>query len=181
MIQIASRRSQGSGPRLLAELYDDRRGIAFAYGGVYPGTLHAHGLVKTRGFLFHRRRRAIFIARGPAAESCRAARISPSSLTSSPVPHTRRRRSCRPQCPPQRGGQGGDLVLRLSDNCGNECIEGGAALQVSVNTEGMKVKCATLATAPTTSHGKVRRLATSNWSATLQGAHIRGHLRRSQC
>ena len=41
------------GPSFAHELSDCRRGIAFAYGGVYPGVLHAHGaLVKTHQVLY---------------------------------------------------------------------------------------------------------------------------------
>lgn len=165
------------GPSFAHELYDDRRGIAFAYGGVYPGTLHAHGaLVKTHAVSYSIGAAGRYLLHVGLRQKAAALPGSPFIIDVKPGAAHAPSTQLPPAMLPLRSvvGKGGDLVLRLSDNCGNECIEGGAALQVSVNTEGMKVKCADLGDGTYNITWKGTKAGDFQLSATLQGAHIRG-------
>ena len=138
------------------EINDDPRGMAFAYGGLHPGTLHAHGrLIKTHtvhysvgaagNYLLHvglRQKEEILpgspfqlcVKPGSAHASC--TRVPEHLLPLSSVV-----------------GKGGSMILPMLDNMGNLCIEGGAALTVTVRndekqargktstTEDVEVKC----------------------------------------
>ena len=120
------------------ELADCPRGIAFAYGGLHPGTLHAHGaLVKTHQvsysigaagrYLLHvglRQKEAIL----PGSPFVLEVKPGPAHAPSTDLPA---------ETLPLETivGTRGTLLVHLSDSMGNRCIEGGEPLKVSLDTK----------------------------------------------
>ena len=131
------RRGEGGGgkdgiaPKVSLELAADPMGVGFAFGGVYPGTLHAHGkLVETHSvsysvgivgeYLLHVRLRQ------------QAAALPGSPFRLRVLPNVAHARSCR--LPEVRGGvvgmvgtgngAGTSITFATYDLIGNRCIQG---------------------------------------------------------
>jgi len=145
------------GPSFSYELAADARGIAFAFGGIFPGRLHAHGeLVKVHQVSYSigaagtyklhvglRQQSASLPGspftlnpNGPSACMCspRRPRLpgSPFTLHVKPGPaHAPTTLMPSEQLPLSSvAGNRGAFVLRLCDNMGNLCVEGGADIKV---------------------------------------------------
>ena len=159
------------------ELADCERGIAFAYGGLYPGTLHAHGaLVKTHSvhysvgasgtYLLHvglRQKEAVL----PGSPFVLEVKPGQANAPSSELPKHR--------LPLQTMvGTRGSFLLHLADSMGNRCIEGGARLQVTLDTPDVQ------ATSEDQEDGSYliswtgEKSGEFQLSITLCSAHVRG-------
>ncbi len=124
----------------LQELEADPSGIAFAFGGMEPGTLHAHGQLHevhkvsysiglAGQYLLHVRMRQA------------AASLPGSPFVLSVVPASAYAKSTRLPAEPLRGmvgnaeGDGCECELRTADKMGNYCIVGGASLSIVTGIE----------------------------------------------
>ena len=169
-----------AGPSFAHELADDRRGIAFAYGGVYPGTLHAHGeLVKVHQVQYSIGAVGKYLLHVGLRQKAAALPGSPFRIEVKPGPAHAPSTSLPADALPLQCvvGTTGTLLMRLCDNVGNLCVEGGAPLKVSVSTTSIRVKV----------EDKEDGTYLVTWRGTVAGdflmtALINGvHIRRSPC
>jgi len=127
------------GSSFVHELAEGPRKIAFACGGVFSGTLHAHGaLIKTHQVSYSVGAAGKYLMHVGLRQQSVVLPGSPFALEVKPGPaHAPSTKFPEDVLPLQTVvGTQGRLVVHLSDCMGNKCIEGGAHLEVSVNTNG---------------------------------------------
>ena len=137
------RKEAEAGPSYAGELEsDEKHGVAFAYGGCDPGTLHAKGLVvKTHTVRYSiglAGRYRMYVGLRQQGVSLQG---SPFLVTVVPgvchAPST----GIPPEALPLQGtvgrtGQVCSLTIQAADKMGNFCREGGAALKVTSSSKG---------------------------------------------
>lgn len=126
------------------ETDDCPKGIAFACGGVFPGTLHSHGaLTKTHTvsysvgaagkylmFVGLRQQTSLL----PGSPFVLEVRPGPAHAVSTHVPEAALPLNTIV-------GTEGRMVVLMLDNMSNPCDAGGAALEVSVNSKAVTCRC----------------------------------------
>ena len=164
-------------PGFAHELTDCRRGIAFAYGGLHPGTLHAHGaLVKTHQVHYSVGAAGTYLMHVGLRQKEAILPGSPFVLTVKPGPaHALCSDLPAEQLPLQTMvGTRGTLLIPLADEMSNQCREGGAPLRVALDTKKV------VATLEDQDDGTYliswngETAGTFNMSLTIDGVHIRG-------
>ena len=126
-----------AGPSCAHELYSDKTGIAFGYGGVDPGTLHAHGrLVKTHTVHYSIGRAGRYLLHVGLRNQKAALPGSPFELTVDPgSAHAVSTKLSTNQLPLKGTvGETGSVRIVTCDRMGNLCIVGGAPVQVDAKT-----------------------------------------------
>ena len=127
--------SRGVGPSYKHEVLDDEAGIAFGYGGLFPGTLHARGqLVKTHTVSYSVGCAGKYLLHVGLRQKAHILPGSPFVLEVRPGPAHALSTIIDPERLPLETivGTDGQLRLKMCDKMGNRCIEGGAPLQVSI-------------------------------------------------
>ena len=118
------------------EIQEDPRRMAFAYGGLNPGTLQAHGhLIKKHAVHYSVGAAGEYLLHVGLRQKSEILPGSPFKLRVKPGP-AHPSTTCVPdEFLPLRSvvGQEGSMSLPLLDNMGNRCIEGGAQLTVVVS------------------------------------------------
>ena len=125
------------GPSCAHELESDKSGIGFAYGGVEPGTLHAHGkLIKCHQVHYSVGRAGQYLLHIGIRNQAAPLPGSPFELTVLPgAAHpvaTSLSMDETGRALPLRGvvGEAGSVTIATSDRMGNKCKVGGAPLRV---------------------------------------------------
>ena len=138
-------RAARAGPSCAHELASDKRGIAFAYGGVEPGTLHAHGkLVKAHQVQYSVGRAGEYLLHVGIRNQTAALPGSPFELKVEPgVAHPVATSLAVDEFGasiPLRGvvGDAGSVVIATSDRMGNRCVVGGAPLRVETKSKDLR-------------------------------------------
>ena len=110
--------------------------VRVCHTGVYPGLLHAKGeLVKTHAVRYSIGAAGRYLLHVGLRKQGFSLPGSPFHIEVKPGPAHAPSSTLPPEVLPLRSvvGRGGQLLLRLSDNVGNQCIEGGAPLAVSLS------------------------------------------------
>ena len=129
-----------AGPSYAHEIAECKRGIAFAFGGVYPGTLHARGaLVKTHQVSYSVGASGKYLMHVGLHQQSAILPGSPFALEVKPgIAHAPSTTLPKDVLPLETVvGTQGRLVIQMCDCMGNKCIEGGAPLDIFVNCSGM--------------------------------------------
>ena len=139
-IHIASSNKEGKAPVIPSythEITECKGGIAFAFGGVYPGTIHAHGaLVKTHQVSYSVGAAGKYMVHIGLRQQSAILPGSPFPLEVKPgQAHAQSTKLPEESLPLETVvGTQGRLVIQMSDCMGNKCNEGGAPLEVSVSS-----------------------------------------------
>ena len=135
-------RAARAGPSCTHELASDVTGIAFAYGGVDPGTLHAHGrLIKTHTVSYSVGKAGQYLLFVGLRNQRMALPGSPFELSVEPgIAHPIATKLDRALLP-LNGivGDIGSVRFVTCDRMGNRCIEGGAPVNVDAKTDMLKM------------------------------------------
>jgi len=130
-------RDEKHGPSYAAEVRADPQGIAYAFGGLYPGTLHSHGqLVRAHEVTFSIGRAGAYKLHVALRHQGRALPGSPFALHVVPGRASARwtrldTMTARPLV--LRADAAGSARLVSYDNVGNRCVLGGVALEVTLD------------------------------------------------
>jgi hypothetical protein len=134
-------RAARAGPSCTHELASDVTGIAFAYGGVDPGTLHAHGrLIKTHTVSYSVGKAGQYLLYVGLRNQRMALPGSPFELSVEPgIAHPIATKLDRALLPLNGVvGDIGSVRFVTCDRMGNRCIEGGAPVNVDAKTDMLK-------------------------------------------
>lgn len=134
-------RAARAGPSCAYELLADKTGIAFAYGGVDPGTLHAHGrLIKTHTVSYSVGKAGQYLLFVGLRNQKAALPGSPFELTVEPGPAHPGATMLPTAMLPLKGvvGEMGSVRFVTCDRMGNLCIVGEAPVRVDAKTEKLK-------------------------------------------
>ena len=133
------------GPSCAHELEADKSGIAFAYGGIDPGTLHAHGkLVKCHQVHYSVGRAGQYLLHVGIRNQAAPLPGSPFELTVLPgAAHpvaTSLPMNDMGIAAPLQGivGEAGSVTIVTSDRMGNRCQVGGAPLRVETKSKELR-------------------------------------------
>lgn len=142
----ASRNGEGSGPSYAHELASDPTGVAFAFGGVDPGTLHAKGrLVAVHTVHYSVGRAGRYrLHVGLRQQGGEPLPGSPFELSIQPNAAHPEMTKLMPGLLPLRGTVGeasSGLELVTSDKMGNRCLVGGAPVQVKCTRDEVETSC----------------------------------------
>ena len=123
------------GPSFAHELTECQHNIAFAYGGLFPGTLHAHGaLIKTHQVSYSVGAAGKYLMHVGLRQQSVVLPGSPFLLQVKPglahAPSTRLPEGVLPL--ETVVGTEGRLVIQMCDCMGNRCVDGGAPLEVTI-------------------------------------------------
>lgn len=135
-------RAAKAGPSCAHELIADKTGIAFAYGGVDPGTLHAHGkLVKTHTVHYSCGRAGKYLLYVGLRNQKAALPGSPFELTVDPGPAHPAATRLPAELLPLQGvvGEMGSVRFFTRDRMGNLCTVGAAPVKVDAKTTQLQV------------------------------------------
>lgn len=142
---VEERGAAKAGPSCAHELEADKRGIGFAYGGVDPGTLHAHGkLIRSHSVHYSVGRAGEYLFHVGIRNQSAALPGSPFELVVKPG-------SAHPVATslsmdefgcalPLVGvvGDAGSVVIATSDRMGNGCVVGGAPFKVETKSKELQ-------------------------------------------
>ena len=126
-----------AGPSCAHEVQADKAGIAFAYGGIYPGTLHAHGkLITTHTVQYSIGRAGRYLLHVGLRNQNVALPGSPFEITVDPgAAHAVSTRLPADKLPLKGTvGEMGSVRIVTCDRMGNLCIVGGAPVRVDAKT-----------------------------------------------
>lgn len=126
------------------EIAECSRGIAFAFGGVFPGVLHARGaLVKTHNVSYSVGAAGQYLLHVGLRKQEATLPGSPFKLVVKPGrAHAPCSRLPEDSLPLETiVGTSGNMTVRLSDNVGNQCTEGGEQLDVAANSDQVQLTC----------------------------------------
>jgi len=157
----------------LLELQTDSDPFSFAFGGVHPGNLHAHGNMRpvhkvsysvgvAGDYLFHVR------LRGKAA----ALPGSPFSLRVEPGLPYAQSTSLPPGYLLSEVGSPCELTLRPSDKMGNECQTGGGAVECSCDNDAVEATCVDVGDGSYTVSWTSGQVGEFQGSVTVGGEHV---------
>ena len=139
-------RGHASGPSYVHELAADTHGVAFAFGGVDPGTLHAKGrLVSTHTVHYSVGKAGRYrLHVGLRPQGGEALPGSPFALCIQPNDAHRQTSRLAVSSLPLRGvvGETSEGVQLVTADCmGNRCLIGGAPVRVSCTSEAVQTTC----------------------------------------
>lgn len=133
------------GPSCAHELEADKSGIGFAYGGISPGTLHAHGkLVKVHQVHYSVGRAGQYLLYVGIRNQTAPLPGSPFELTvvpgeAHPVATSLTMDEAGRAVPLQGVvGEAGSVTIVTSDRMGNRCVVGGAPLRVETKSKELR-------------------------------------------
>ena len=134
-------RAAKAGPSCANELLADKTGIAFAYGGVDPGTIHARGkLIKSHSVFFSVGKAGQYLLHVGLRNQKAALPGSPFELTVEPGPAHHAATMLRQDSMPLQGvvGETGSLRFVTCDRMSNFCIVGQAPVNVDAKTDQLR-------------------------------------------
>ena len=133
------RKGDGAGQSYAHELSQDAKGVAFAYGGVDPGTLHAGGrLVKVHSVHYSIGRAGRYLLHVGLRQQAAELMGSPFELYVAPsIAHATWTHLARQDLPLRGvvGEQSKGVRVVSGDRMGNRCLIGGAPLRVTCSEE----------------------------------------------
>ena len=165
------------GPSFAHEISDCARGIAFAHGGLFPGTLHAHGeLVKTHQVSYSIGAAGKYLLYVGLRQKAMTLPGSPFLIDVKPGAAHAPSTHMPSECLPLRSvvGTQGSLLIRLSDSMGNVCVEGGAPVKSWVDTESIQTAVEDKDDGSYLIAWKGQTSGTHRMSVTIDGVHILG-------
>jgi hypothetical protein len=134
-----------AGPSFAHEIDQDPKGVAFAFGGVDPGTLHAKGhLVKVHNVHYSIGRAGMYRLHVALRQQAAVLPGSPFELTISPgVAHREMTRLDADSLPLRGvvGSESGGVVLVTSDRMGNRCLVGSAPVNIHCPNTAVSCQC----------------------------------------
>lgn len=142
----STRSETGSGPSYAQEISSDPNGVAFAYGGVDPGTLHAGGKIhKVHQVHYSIGRAGRYKLHVGLRQYAAQLPGSPFMLTVAPGPAhaTWTRVECGNRLPVKAivGEQSQGIQVVSSDRMSNRCLVGGAAVKVTCDSDSLQSTC----------------------------------------
>ena len=167
------------GPSLAHEIEHDAQGIAFAYGGIHPGTMHAGGkMVRSHNVRYSIGRSGKYKLHIGIRQQAISLPGSPFKLYVSPAQAHAPSTSLPADALPLKGVVGDDwscsCTLFVSDKMGNRCVTGGAPIIADADSPDIQAQCTDNANGSYTLQWRGMVSGTYKTQVRIDGVHVIG-------